>query len=118
MTQAKRSADMKLSAAEEIKRAKLSRGSSPARSVTLNETDDVRIAKIDPLIPPQILMEDIEITPKAMSTVARTRCEVGKVMRDEDDRLIVVVGPCSIHDPKAAMEYGKLLQGLAGAGKI
>eukprot|EP01135_Chromosphaera_perkinsii_P003858 Nk52_evm6s259 gene=Nk52_evmTU6s259 len=91
-------------------KGKISREMSPARSVTLNETDDVRIARIDPLIPPQILMEDISISAAALSTVAKTRCEVGKVMRGEDDRLIVVVGPCSIHDPKAALEYGNRLK--------
>jgi len=73
-------------------------------------TDDLRIAALRPLIPPAILMEELSITEKASNTVADTRREIQAILSGEDDRLVVVVGPCSIHDPDAALEYGSLLK--------
>eukprot|EP01136_Pigoraptor_vietnamica_P012386 Opistho-1_new@52254 len=76
----------------------------------INEADDVRIKKIAPLIPPQILMEDFPLSPEALETVKTARNALARVIDGADDRLVVVVGPCSIHDVKAAMEYGTLLR--------
>lgn len=74
-------------------------------------TDDLRIATLRPLIPPAILMEELPITVPAAATVAGARRQIGAIIRGEDDRLVVVVGPCSIHDPVAAMDYaGRLKQ--------
>lgn len=73
----------------------------------LNELDDKRIKGIKPLIPPQILMEDIPLTLKAAQTIIEGRRAAENVIKGADDRLLVVVGPCSIHDVKAAIEYGK-----------
>ncbi len=73
-------------------------------------TDDVRIDKLRPLIPPAILMEELPLTPEMTSTVATSRAEVAKCLNGESDKLVVVVGPCSIHDTKAALEYGALLR--------
>lgn len=75
----------------------------------LNELDDKRIKGIKPLIPPQILMEDIPLTLKAASTIIEGRKAAENVIKGADDRLLVVVGPCSIHDVDAAKEYGKTL---------
>ncbi|GAA5817274.1 hypothetical protein MFLAVUS_010817 [Mucor flavus] len=75
----------------------------------LNELDDKRIKGIKPLIPPQILMEDIPLTLKAAQTIIEGRKAAENVIKGADDRLLVVVGPCSIHDVKAALEYAKLL---------
>lgn len=72
----------------------------------LNELDDKRIKNIKPLIPPQILMEDIPLTLKAAQTIVEGRQAAENVIKGQDDRLLVVVGPCSIHDVKAAKEYG------------
>lgn len=72
----------------------------------LNELDDKRIKIIKPLIPPQILMEDIPLTLKAAQTIVEGRQAAENVIKGQDDRLLVVVGPCSIHDVKAAKEYG------------
>ena len=75
----------------------------------LNELDDKRIKGIAPLIPPQILNEDYPLSVAAASTCAAARAAAEKVIKGEDDRLLVVVGPCSIHDVNAALEYaGKL----------
>jgi len=76
----------------------------------LRVTDDVRIERLDPLIPPAILMEELPITERGSETVAGARQAFGRCLRGEDDRLVVVVGPCSIHDEKAAMEYAGRLR--------
>lgn len=77
----------------------------------LNELDDKRIKGIAPLIPPQILNEDYPLSVAAATTCAAARAAAEQVIKGEDDRLLVVVGPCSIHDVNAALEYaGKLKQ--------
>ncbi len=77
------------------------------------ETDDLRIARLNPLIPPAILMEEYPISDTASETVARARQTIGQCLRGEDDRLVVVVGPCSIHDEAAAMDYAARLDAEA-----
>jgi 3-deoxy-7-phosphoheptulonate synthase len=72
-------------------------------------TDDLRIQELRPLISPAILMEDYPISEAASTTVANGRDEVGRLLEGRDDRLLVVVGPCSIHDPDAALEYARRL---------
>src|SRR5689334_21055955 len=75
------------------------------------ETDDLRIAAIHPLIPPAILMEEVPLTDTASATVASARAEATRVIQGADDRLLVVVGPCSIHDVDAALDYARKLKG-------
>jgi len=77
------------------------------------QTDDLRISQLRPLIPPAILMEELPLGEESSKTVARGREQVEGVLRGEDDRLLVVVGPCSIHDPAAGLEYGKRLAKVA-----
>ncbi|CAA0101840.1 Phospho-2-dehydro-3-deoxyheptonate aldolase, Phe-sensitive [Halioglobus japonicus] len=76
-------------------------------------TDDLRIQQINELVSPQQLIKDIGISEPAAETVAQARDAIHRVLTGEDDRLVVVVGPCSIHDPKAALEYAQLLQSAA-----
>jgi len=74
-------------------------------------TDDVRIDKLRPLVPPAILMEELPLDDDQARQVATARTEIGDVLLGKDDRLVVVVGPCSVHDTKAALEYaGRLKQ--------
>ena len=87
--------------------------SSIASRDALNELDDRRIAGIKPLIPPQILMEDLPLSVSAAKTVSAGREAAGKILAGNDDRLLVVVGPCSIHDSKAAKEYAARLSEYA-----
>jgi 3-deoxy-7-phosphoheptulonate synthase len=61
---------------------------------------------LKPLIPPQILVEELPLTPASTTTVLQARREAEAIVRKQDDRLLVIVGPCSIHDPQAALEYG------------
>jgi 3-deoxy-7-phosphoheptulonate synthase len=76
-------------------------------------TDDLRIEKTRPLIPPAILMENLPITERASTVVAEGRAAITRAMHGLDDRLVVVVGPCSIHDVQAAREYAARLKGEA-----
>lgn len=78
----------------------------------LNLTDDVRINGLRPLLPPAILLE--EVAPSGgYEPVADKRRQVASVLSGQDSRLLAVVGPCSIHDPKAAREYATQLRELA-----
>lgn len=72
-------------------------------------TDDLRIDAMTTLIPPQDLMAEIPVELNVAETVFNARQGIRNVLRGEDDRLVVVVGPCSIHDPEAALEYAGLL---------
>lgn len=76
-------------------------------------TDDLRIQKTNELISPESLVDDIPLSDAAAATVAGTRQGIASILRGEDDRLLLVVGPCSIHDPAAAREYGELLKAEA-----
>jgi 3-deoxy-7-phosphoheptulonate synthase len=76
-------------------------------------TDDLRITQVRPLIPPAILLEEIPISERASNVVSNTRSAVARVLAGDDPRLVVVVGPCSIHDTTAALEYAGRLNLLA-----
>ena len=73
-------------------------------------TDDVRIQSLRPLLPPAILMEEVPATPETMALVALSREAAGRILHGHDDRLLVVVGPCSIHDPAAGLDYARNLR--------
>jgi|SRR5579872_5287632 3-deoxy-7-phosphoheptulonate synthase len=76
-------------------------------------TDDLRIRDVRPLIPPAILLEEIPITERASNVVADARAAIARVLDGHDNRLVAVVGPCSIHETKAAFEYAERLKAIA-----
>jgi 3-deoxy-7-phosphoheptulonate synthase len=76
-------------------------------------TDDLRIRNVRPLIPPAILLEEIPISERASNVVSDARAAIGNVIAGADRRLVVVVGPCSIHDTRAAFEYAGRLKMIA-----
>ncbi|WP_298828375.1 3-deoxy-7-phosphoheptulonate synthase [uncultured Piscinibacter sp.] len=82
---------------------------------TLDTTriDDVRIGAVRPLINPALLQERVPLQDDTLSLVERSRASIADVLHGRDDRLIVVVGPCSIHDHDQALEYGQRLQSVA-----
>jgi 3-deoxy-7-phosphoheptulonate synthase len=80
---------------------------SMSPDLALNDLDDKRIKEIRPLIPPQILVEDIPLTLRAAQTIVEGRQSAENIIKGQDDRLLVIVGPCSIHDVNAAKEYGE-----------
>ncbi|QLE84379.1 3-deoxy-7-phosphoheptulonate synthase AroG [Shewanella sp. Scap07] len=73
------------------------------------QNDDVRINKIKELLPPVAILERFPASERASATVFNGRQNIHKILQKQDDRLLVVIGPCSIHDPKAALEYGQRL---------
>ncbi|MCO4748154.1 MAG: 3-deoxy-7-phosphoheptulonate synthase, partial [Proteobacteria bacterium] len=79
----------------------------------LTRTDDLRIDAVRPLLPPAILMEEIPASAAQMETTANARAAARRIVLGEDDRLLVVVGPCSVHDPVAGLEYAERLQAQA-----
>jgi 3-deoxy-7-phosphoheptulonate synthase len=73
-------------------------------------TDDLRIQSTKVVLPPVFLEEELPSTERASATVFQARNEIVNILRGNDRRLLVVVGPCSIHDTKAAREYAGLLK--------
>lgn len=76
------------------------------------QNDDVRIKQIKELLPPIALLEKFPATDKAAFTVHEARLAIHNILAGKDDRLVVVIGPCSIHDTKAALEYAERLAPL------
>ncbi|KAF9508849.1 hypothetical protein BS47DRAFT_203410 [Hydnum rufescens UP504] len=76
-----------------------------------------RVKAIKPLIPPQILVEDFPLTLRAADTVIEGRLQTEAILRGDDDRLLVVVGPCSVHDVQAGLEYAHKLREYADTCK-
>jgi 3-deoxy-7-phosphoheptulonate synthase len=79
------------------------------------QTDDVRISEIKELLPPIAHLYELPITETASEVIYTTRKDIAALLRGEDDRLLVVIGPCSIHDTDAAIEYARKLQRCATA---
>lgn len=77
------------------------------------QTDDVRIEGLRPLLPPAILMEEFVLDDTGAETVAGARRSIESILRGDDQRLVLVIGPCSIHDPAAGLEYAERLAKLA-----
>src|SRR5688500_13744063 len=85
----------------------------PKTAPSAGPTRDLRVESFKPLVPPAILLEEVSLTPEAVATVRRGRDEICAILDGDDDRLIVVVGPCSIHDPNAAFDYARRLRAVA-----
>src|SRR5262245_716300 len=84
-----------------------------SRSQKMERTRNLRVESVRPLLSPAILMEEVPLTDPAARAVLEGRKTIPKILRGEDDRLVAVVGPCSIHDPDAGIEYAKRLKTLA-----
>ena len=76
-------------------------------------TDDTRIEQGDELLAPMQIMRELKVSEAAQKTTFVARSLIHDVLRGADDRLVVVVGPCSIHDPEAALDYARRLKPLA-----
>jgi len=73
-------------------------------------TDDLRITETKQVVAPVQVHDEIPLTDAAVNTILHARSEIHKVLTGKDDRLVVIIGPCSIHDTKAAKEYAALLK--------
>lgn len=76
------------------------------------KTDDVRITGLKEVLAPRVLHEEFPMDEHASETVYHARTAIHNILHGEDDRLVVIVGPCSVHDPDAAREYAKKLKVL------
>ncbi len=99
----------------------VSLGASKRNNSRLNEvtgfmerTQDLHIESLTPLVPPRRLKEELPMTAAANRTVVEGRKAIKRILSKDDPRLLVVVGPCSIHDPAAAMDYAERLVKLSG----
>ena len=80
----------------------------------VGRTDDLRIGAVRALIAPQLLLEELPVDAASLATVTNARQAIHRILHGADDRLLAVVGPCSIHDAKAATEYaGRLREAAA-----
>jgi len=76
----------------------------------LEKTSDLHVVETRPLIPPSRLHNDIPLDHTSANTVAETRRSIQNILHHNDQKLLVIVGPCSIHDLEAAKEYSKYIQ--------
>lgn len=77
-----------------------------------HQNDDLRIREIKELLPPIALLEKFPASEAAAMTVYQCRQAIQQILTQKDDRVLVVIGPCSIHDPQAALEYAGRLKAL------
>src|SRR3954469_3390356 len=82
-------------------------------SVMKPRTDDLRIERVRPLVSPAVLQEEFPLPEAAAELTDDTRRAIEAILFGQDPRLLVIVGPCSIHDPVAALEYAQRLQEVA-----
>jgi 3-deoxy-7-phosphoheptulonate synthase len=80
----------------------------------MSKTSDLHVAAAIPLLPPTELKARLPITEASAETVLRSREEIGRILSDRDPRMLAVVGPCSIHDPRVAEEYARRIAALQG----
>ncbi|MFU2088659.1 3-deoxy-7-phosphoheptulonate synthase AroG [Avibacterium avium] len=74
--------------------------------------DDTRIGKVEQVLPPIALIEKYPASEVAINTVKKARQQAHNIIHRKDDRLLVVIGPCSIHDPKSALEYAQRIKAM------
>jgi 3-deoxy-7-phosphoheptulonate synthase len=82
------------------------------KEIAMRHTSDTRVVRYEPLLAPEALLDELPLDDAPGKTVERARSEVRAVLDMTDDRLLVVVGPCSVHDPAAALDYARRLAGL------
>ena len=78
----------------------------------MNKTDELRTARIESLVTPAELAQRHPVSAEVAAHVSASRRRIEKILNGEDRRLLVIIGPCSIHDPEAAMEYARRLQSM------
>ncbi len=77
---------------------------------------DIHIAQTEPLPEPRLLREAFPVTDAEAAFIAAARHATRAILKGQDDRLLVIVGPCSVHEPESALEYAGRLRELAKPG--
>jgi 3-deoxy-7-phosphoheptulonate synthase len=90
-------------------------GARPGTTLDTTRVDDVRIGAVRPLISPALLLDEMPAPEDAQALVERARAELSAVISGRDDRIIAIVGPCSIHDHDQALDYAQRLKRAADA---
>ena len=78
----------------------------------MTTTSDLHVVETRPLVAPALLHADLPIDPSAADTVANARRRIQAILSGEDQRMLVIVGPCSVHDVEAARDYARRLAPL------
>ena len=86
---------------------------TPTPAPKFEEIDDTRVKRISPLPSPAVVLDELPSSDAVRKNVRRHRMEVDNIVQGADDRLIAIVGPCSIHDPDAALDYARQLKPIA-----
>lgn len=76
-------------------------------------TGDLRIARAHPLISPAVLAEEVPLNANSQAIISKARSAIADILHKRDPRILIITGPCSVHDPAAVLEYAKKLQPLA-----
>jgi len=79
----------------------------------MNPTNDLRIQRARPLISPAVLEEEIPMPNTSTTMISKARRKIADIIHGRDERLLMIVGPCSVHDPQAVKEYGARLKALS-----
>ncbi|MEE8362864.1 MAG: 3-deoxy-7-phosphoheptulonate synthase, partial [Dehalococcoidia bacterium] len=76
-------------------------------------TSNVNVSRMDRLLPPDAYLEELPITPEVATVVAHARQQIQDILAGDDDRMVMVIGPCSLHDERAGLEYAERLASLS-----
>lgn len=76
-------------------------------------TSNVNVSRMDRLLPPDAYLEELPITPEVATVVADARQQIQDILAGDDDRMVMVIGPCSLHDERAGLEYAQRLASLS-----
>src|SRR5262245_19515193 len=80
------------------------------KSKMLYRTDDLGVKEIKELFSPAVIRSEFPLTERASEITYQTRHEIHRILHGANDRLLVIIGPCSIHDPNAALDYARKLK--------
>src|SRR5262249_19493488 len=80
----------------------------------IHRTDDLRIKEIKELLAPEVIHDEFPLTERGAQVTYETRDQIHRILHGADDRVLVIIGPCSIHDPKAVVEYARNLKAEKG----
>lgn len=83
------------------------------QTIVRNSLENVRVDEVKPLVPPGELKDKLPISDSARDVITNGRQTISRILNGEDKRLLVVVGPCSIHDPEAALDYARRLKKIS-----